>query len=47
MQPLVAIFCGALLVGFIVYAFRQGMKVTTDRQDNGTNNDTNQLPGGF
>lgn len=47
MQPLVAIFCGALLVGFIVYAFRQGTKVAPDGSGNGTNNDTNQLPGGF
>jgi len=30
MQPIIAIFCGVLLVGFIVFAFRQGSKVTPD-----------------
>jgi hypothetical protein len=30
MQPILGILCGVLLVGFIVFAFRQGMKVTPD-----------------
>jgi cbb3-type cytochrome oxidase subunit 3 len=47
MQPIIAIVLGLLLIGFIVFAFRQGEKVTSDREGNGTNNDTNQLPGGF
>jgi len=33
-QPVIAIICGLVLVGFIFFAFRQGMKVTPDdRQD--------------
>jgi hypothetical protein len=35
MQSIIAILCGGLLVGFIVFAFRQGMKVTPDRSGNG------------
>lgn len=46
MQPVIGIFCGVLLVGFIVFAFRQGMKVTSDRSGNGTNSDHNSYPGG-
>jgi hypothetical protein len=45
MQPFIAILCGVFLVGFIVFAFRQGMKVTPDGSRNGTNSD-NMLPGG-
>jgi hypothetical protein len=30
MQPFIGILCGVFLVGFIVFAFRQGMKVTPD-----------------
>ncbi|MDH6258787.1 hypothetical protein M2427_002691 [Bradyrhizobium sp. BR13661] len=43
MQTIIAILCGVLLVGFIVFAFRQGMKVTPSRSENGTNNDIKQL----
>lgn len=39
MQLTIGIFCGVLLVGFMVFAFRQGMKVTPDRSGNGTNSD--------
>jgi hypothetical protein len=46
MQPIIAILCGAFLVGFIVFAFRQGMKVTPDGQGNGTNSDNIQSGGG-
>jgi hypothetical protein len=42
---IIAIFCGVFLVGFVVFAFRQGMKVTPDGQGNGTNSD-NMLGGG-
>ena len=35
MQPFIGILCGMFLVGFIVFAFRQGMKVTPDRSGNG------------
>jgi hypothetical protein len=45
MQPIIAVFCGVLLLGFIVFAFRQGMKVTPDGGGNGTNSD-NMTPGG-
>jgi hypothetical protein len=44
-QPIVAIVGGLLLVGFIAFAFRQGMKVTPDGQGNGTNSD-NMWSGG-
>jgi hypothetical protein len=44
-QPIIAILSGAFLVGFIVFAFRQGMKVRPDGQGNGTNSD-NMLSGG-
>jgi len=44
MQPVIALFCGVILVGFIVFAFRQGMKVTSDGQGNGTN--SNNVQGG-
>jgi hypothetical protein len=46
MQPVIAILCGVILVGFIVFAFRQGMKVTPDGQGNGTNSDNRQSGGG-
>ncbi|WP_194474747.1 hypothetical protein [Bradyrhizobium sp. CCBAU 51753] len=45
MQPIFGILCGVLLVGFIWFAFRQGMKVTPDGSGNGTNSD-NMNPGG-
>ena len=45
MQLTFAILGGALLVGFIVFAFRQGMKVTPDSSGNGSNSD-NMLQGG-
>ncbi|WP_256478295.1 hypothetical protein [Bradyrhizobium barranii] len=41
MQLTIAILCGGLLVGFIVFAFRQGMKVPPDSSANGPNNSTN------
>ncbi|MCP1740631.1 hypothetical protein ABIF65_002134 [Bradyrhizobium japonicum] len=41
MQPIIAILCGGLLVGFIVFTFRQGMKVPPDGSGNGPNNSTN------
>ena len=46
MQLTIAILCGAVLVGFIVFAFRQGMKVTPDGAGNGTNSDNIQSGGG-
>ena len=46
MQPIIGIICGVLLVGFIVFAFRQGMKVTPDGAGNGTNSDNMQSGGG-
>ena len=46
MQPIIATLCGVILVGFIVFAFRQGMKVTPDGQGNGTNSDNMQSGGG-
>jgi hypothetical protein len=46
MQPFVGILCGVLLVGFIFFAFRQGMKVTPDSSGNGTNSDNMQQGGG-
>ena len=46
MQPIIALFCGAFLVGFIVFAFRQGMKVTPEGSGNGTNSDNMQSGGG-
>ena len=46
MQLAIAILCGAVLVGFIVFAFRQGMKVTPDGAGNGTNSDNIQSGGG-
>jgi hypothetical protein len=42
MQLAIAILCGGLLVGFIVFAFRQGMKVTPDSSGNGPNNNNIQ-----
>ena len=46
MQPIIAIVGGLLLVGFIWFAFRQGMKVTPDGSGNGTNSDNMQSGGG-
>jgi hypothetical protein len=46
MQPFIGILCGMFLVGFIVFAFRQGMKVTPDSSGNGTNSDNMQSGGG-
>ena len=46
MQPIIGIICGVLLVGFIVFAFRQGMKVTPDSAGNGTNSDNMQSGAG-
>ncbi|WP_192859588.1 hypothetical protein [Bradyrhizobium sp. DOA9] len=46
MQLAIAIVCGLVLIGFIVFAFRQGMKVTPDGSGNGTNSDNIQLGGG-
>ncbi|MDX3967194.1 MAG: hypothetical protein QHD01_11415 [Bradyrhizobium sp.] len=37
MQLAIAIVCGLVLIGFIVFAFRQGLKVTLDRSGNGPN----------
>ncbi|MCK1360650.1 hypothetical protein [Bradyrhizobium sp. 199] len=35
-QPVIAIIGGLLLIGFIFFAFRQGMKVSPDdREDRG------------
>ena len=45
MQLTFAVLCGTLLVGFIAFAFRQGMKVTPDSSGNGSNSD-NMLQGG-
>ena len=42
MQLTTAILCGAVLVGFIVFAFRQGMKVTPDSSGNGPNSNNIQ-----
>ncbi|MCA1498061.1 MULTISPECIES: hypothetical protein [unclassified Bradyrhizobium] len=46
MQLTIAILCGVMLVGFVVFAFRQGMKVTPDGSGNGTNSDNIQSGGG-
>jgi hypothetical protein len=46
MQPIVAIVGGIFLVGFIVFAFRQGIRVTPDGSGNGTNSDNSQSGGG-
>jgi len=46
MQPIIGILCGVLLVGFIVFAFRQGLKLSPDSSGNGTNSDNvDQGPG--
>jgi hypothetical protein len=37
MQLAIAIVCGLVLIGFIVFAFRQGLKVTPDSSGNGPN----------
>ena len=36
-QPIIGIACCVLMIGFIVFAFKQGMKVTPNREGNGTN----------
>jgi hypothetical protein len=46
MQLTIAILCGVVLVGFIVFAFRQGLKVTPDSSGNGSNSDNMQSGGG-
>jgi hypothetical protein len=45
MMQLTGILCGVVFVGFIIFAFRQGMKVTPDGSGNATNNQ-NIYPGG-
>ena len=46
MQPIIGTLCGVLLIGFIWFAFRQGMKVTPDNSGNGTNSSNmDQGPG--
>ncbi|MCS3725587.1 MULTISPECIES: hypothetical protein [Bradyrhizobium] len=42
MQLIIAILCGMILIGFIVFAFRQGMKVTPDSSGNGPNSNNIQ-----
>jgi cbb3-type cytochrome oxidase subunit 3 len=42
MQLIIAILGGMVLIGFIVFAFRQGMKVTPDSSGNGTNSNNIQ-----
>ena len=42
MQLIIAILGGMVLIGFIVFAFRQGMKVTPDSSGNGTNSNNFQ-----
>lgn len=37
MQLAIAIVCGLVLIGFIVFAFRQGLKVTLDSSGNRPN----------
>jgi hypothetical protein len=44
-QTIIAITGGLLLVGFIAFAFRRGMKVTPDGSGNGTNSGHNVYPG--
>ena len=45
MQLTIAVLCGVVLVGFIVFAFRQGMKVTPESSGNGSNSDNMQSGG--
>ena len=45
MQLTIAVLCGVVLVGFIVFAFRQGMKVTPNSSGNGSNGDNMQSGG--
>ena len=42
MQLTIAIICGLVLIGFIVFAFRQGLKVTPDSSGNGPNSNNIQ-----
>ncbi|MEY9121705.1 MULTISPECIES: hypothetical protein [Bradyrhizobium] len=42
MQVAIAIVCGLVLIGFIVFAFRQGLKVTPDSSGNGPNSNNIQ-----
>jgi hypothetical protein len=44
-QPIIAIVGGLALIGFIVFAFRQGMKVTPDSRPDGSGH-TNYGGGG-
>ena len=46
MHLTIAILCGVGLVGFIAFAFRQGMKVTPDGSGNASNSDNMQSGGG-
>jgi hypothetical protein len=45
MQTILGIVCCALFGGFILFALRQGTKVSSDRENNGTNSD-NMFSGG-
>jgi len=45
MQTFDGIVCGVFFVGFIVFALRQGMKVTPDGSGNGTNGGNMQQGG--
>ncbi|MEY9758697.1 cbb3-type cytochrome oxidase subunit 3 [Bradyrhizobium yuanmingense] len=42
MRVAIAIVCGLVLIGFIVFAFRQGLKVTPDSSGNGPNSNNIQ-----
>jgi hypothetical protein len=42
MQLTIAIVCGLVLIGFIVFAFRQGLKVMPDSSGNGPNSNNIQ-----
>jgi len=44
-QPIIAIIGGLLLIGFVVFAFRQGLKVTPDDRPD-RSGDTNYGGGG-
>jgi hypothetical protein len=46
MQTVIGIVCSVLFGGFIVFAFKQGMKVSSDRENNGTNSDNTFSGGG-
>jgi hypothetical protein len=44
-QPFIGVLCGVFLVGFIFFAFRQGMKVSPDDRPDGSGQ-TNDGGGG-